>query len=105
MRTQIQILALAFLSPAALVGCGNPADLGATDDTAALAQQEAFNSNTNPASLVSLLGTGTSLNADALVPTTSIGTTVSVPTASRPFSGTYWPMTQDGINNRWQGSS
>lgn len=104
LRTQIQILTLALLSPFAAVGCGEPVDADRFD-VGALTQPEAFNAYTDPADLIDLISSGTLMNADGLVPTTSIGRTISVPTDSRPFSSPYWPMVDDGINYRWQGST
>lgn len=109
MNTQIQILSLSLtlLAPLAIGGCGNPDDFDGDrpEVTGTLLQPEAFNGYTDPAALVGLISSGTLMNADALVPTSSIGRTVSVATEARPFSSSYWPMVDDGINARWQGST
>lgn len=102
------LLSASFIAPLLVAGCGQPEEAPPGDDLVPVLEGEdgkadAFDSRTDPRALLSLVNNVGTLRADTLVPAGSVGRAVSVPDDSKPYSDTYWPMTSNGINMRWQG--
>jgi hypothetical protein len=93
---------------AALAGCGAEDGLeedGELIDVEVAGKADAFNSHTNPIELIKSVNNNPTLKADDLVPASDLDKDISVATELRPFSGDYWPMSKNGILQRWQGAS
>lgn len=101
------VVPAALLLPLLATGCGQEdlLDDGEIIDIEAAGKGDSFDTRTNPIELIKLLNNAPVLRADDLVPMGSVGVEKSVAADSKPFSSTYWPMTENGILKRWQGAS
>jgi len=99
-----RLLALALWIPLGLLPTGCGQEGGPTIPSLSTEKPETFTDTTNPIELIKLLNGPPVLKADDLASTSDLGQMISVPDDSRPFSSSYWPMTENGILARWQGS-
>lgn len=82
-------------------GCGGEVE---QEDSESVGQEEVLSASTDPAKVIEFVNSQPVVKADDLVSTADIGKTFTVAKDSRPFSSSYWPMTQNGILARWAGS-